>query len=551
MTCGSHGDLRRDLRRAASTAGTSVASCVRHFAIASTLVIGAIGSGMSAYAAEFDLSKATIADINAAFDAGALTSEKLVSLYLARIDAYDKKGPAINSVITLNPRALEEARMLDKERREKGPRTPLHGMVVLAKDVFDTKDMPTTGGFILLANSQPDRDAFVIERLRKAGAIILGKLNLADWYGKAEGSGSTLGGTVVSPYNPKKYPGASSSGSGVAAAAWLSAVTLGSDTGGSLLIPAALNAVVAIAPTRGLVSRNGMMWNSPIQERAGPMTRNVYDAAAVLDVIAGYDAGDLTTAAALGRMPQAPYTSFVSADGLRGARIGVLREMVRSGAIHDEGRAMFERELDVLKKAGAVIVDPVLTGIDLSSAQAAASTAGYEQGIAADYYFSTLPPSAPVRSLEELLAKGGDLVEPMLRRAASLRSIDRYPPFLAAREQQIVLRDAIVALLDKYQLDALVLPYRTVTAPAAGAPIDARTRAEMRNGLHAYTGLPSILVPGGYFSDGMPFSIQFFGREFSEPTLIKIASGYEAASKHRRKPPATPALPGETIVLGR
>ncbi len=506
----------------------------------------------SSFAASIDLSTATIADLEAALDAGTLTSEKLVSMYLARIEAYDKAGPKLRSVINLNPRALEEARALDAERAQRGARGPMHGMVVLAKDVFDTKDMPTTGGFKPLAHSQPDRDAFVIDRLRAAGAIILGKLNLADWYGKADGSGSTLGGVVMSPYNPAKYPGASSSGSGVAAAAWFSTVTLGSDTGGSLIIPAALNAVVAIAPTRGLVSRNGMMWNSPIQERGGPMTRSVYDAAAVLDVIAGYDAGDLTTTASLGQIPAAPYTSFVAADGLRGARIGVLREMVRSGPMHEDGRAMLERELIALTRAGAVVVDPVLTGIDLNAAQAAASTATYEQGIAANYYFSTLPASAPIRSIDELLTKGGDLVEPTLRKVAELRSIDRYPPFLAAREQQVMLRNALVGLLDKYQLDALVLPYRTVTAPAVGAPFDARARREMRNGLHAYTGLPTVLVPGGYFKeDGMPFAMQFFGREFSEPVLIRIASGYEATTQHRRAPSATPALPGEKIEIKR
>ncbi|HEY6643291.1 amidase family protein [Povalibacter sp.] len=499
-----------------------------------------------AHADSFDLSTATIADINAAFAAGSLNSERLVSLYLARIEAYDKAGPKLGSVINLNPHALEEARALDAERAKRGPRGPLHGIVVLAKDVFDTQDMPTTGGFKPLAASQPERDAFVIERLRAAGAIVLGKLNLADWYGKAAGSGSTLGGVVISPYNATKYPGASSSGSGVAAAAWLGTVTLGSDTGGSLVIPAALNAVVTIAPTRGLVSRNGMMWNSPLQEKAGPMTRSVYDAAAVLDAIAGYDPGDLTTAASFNRMPSAPYTSFVAADGLRGARIGVLREMVRPGAMHDEGRAMFERELAALARAGAIVVDPVLTGLDLSASQAGASTATYEQGIAADYYFSTLPPGAPIRSLDELLEKGGDLLEPTLRQVAALRSIDHHAPFLAAREQQIMLRDALVGLLDRFQLDALVLPYRTVTAPKQGAPFDAISRREMRNGLHAYTGLPTVLVPGGYFkADGMPFALQFFGREFSEPVLIRLASGYEAATHHRRAPSSTPALAGE------
>jgi len=499
----------------------------------------------------FDLSRATVADINAAFDAGALSSERLVSLYLARIEAYDKKGPRLGTVITLNPRALEEARALDAERRASGPRSPLHGMAVVVKDVFDTKDMPTTGGFKPMAQSQPDRDAFVIERLREAGAIILAKLNLADWYGKASGSGSTLGGKVVSPYNASRYPGASSSGSGVAAAAWLGTVALGSDTGGSLLIPSALNAVVAISPTRGLVSRRGMMWNSPTQEKGGPMTRNVYDAAAVLDVIAGYDTADLTTTAALGRMPQEPYTSFVDTNGLRGARVGVLREMVRTGPVHEEGRALFERELAAIRKAGAIVVDPVLTGIDLPAAQAAASSAAYEPAVAHQFYLSSLPPSAPIRSLDELLSKGGRYISPSLKEVAKVRSLDHHPLFLAALRQQEMLREALVSVMDRYELDAVVLPYRTVTAPDVKENLGA-ARNEMRNGLHAYTGLPSVLVPAGYFeADGMPFSVQFMGRPFSEPQLIRIASGYEAATRHRKSPPLTPALEGEVFEYER
>jgi Asp-tRNA(Asn)/Glu-tRNA(Gln) amidotransferase A subunit family amidase len=498
-------------------------------------------------AATFDLSTATIADIDAAFDAGALSSEKLVSLYLARIEAYDRKGPALGTVITLNRHALEEARALDAERATRGPRSPLHGVAVVVKDVFDTRDMPTTGGFRPMAKSQPDRDAFVIDRLRQAGAIILAKLNLADWYGQASGSGSTLGGMVISPYNAAKYPGASSSGSGVAAAAWLGTAALGSDTGGSLLIPSALNAVVAIAPTRGLVSRRGMMWNSPTQEKGGPMARSVYDAAAVLDVIAGYDTEDLSTVASFGNLPARSYASFVGKDGLRGARVGVLREMVRSGAAHEEGRELFERELAAVRKAGAIVVDPALTGIDLPAAQAAASSAAYEPAIAHQYYLSSLPQGAPIRSLDELLTKGADLVSPSLRQVAAIRSLDHQPLFLAALQQQDMLRKALVGLMDRYGLDALVLPYRTVTAPGVKENIGAAS-GDMRNGLHAYTGLPAILVPGGYFKeDGMPFSMEFIGRPFSEPKLIQIASGYEAATRHRKAPPLTPPLRGEVF----
>ncbi|HEY6643293.1 amidase family protein [Povalibacter sp.] len=512
----------------------------------------AVTAGAPATAAEFNLSTATIADINAAFAAGSLNSEKLVSLYLARIEAYDKKGPAVNSVINLNARALEEARALDAERAQRGPRGPMHGMVVLAKDVFDTKDMPTTGGFKPMATSQPERDAFVVERLRDAGAIILGKLNLADWYGSAPNGGSTLLGHCVSPYNPSKYSGGSSSGTGVAMAAWFSTIGLGSDTGGSTVIPSTLNNLVGFSTTHGLISRRGMMWSSPTQDNPGLMGRSVYDGAATLDVVAGFDPADLATQRTFGKLPQVSYTTFVDANGLRGARVGVLREMVRPGEDHAEGRALFERELAAITRAGAIVVDPVLTGLNLPVTQLDASTSSYERAFAVRQYLAGLPADAPIRTLEQMLATGQ--VSKSTVSSAKIPALERHPEFLARRQHQDVLRAALVELMDRHQLDALVLPYRTTvaaslgTVPTSTAPSSAARRSNANNSLHAYTGLPTIIVPGGFFaSDGMPFGMQFLGREFSEPTLIKVASGYEAASHHRRAPASTPPLQGEVF----
>ena len=512
--------------------------------------LAAWAASAPATAKEFDLSKATIADINAAFAAGSLTSEKLVSLYLARIEAYDKQGPAINSIINLNPRAIEQARALDAERAKKGPRGPMHGMVVLAKDVFDTKDMPTTGGWKPMATSQPDRDAFVIEKLRDAGAIILGKLNLADWYGRAPNGGSTLIGHTVSPYNPTKYSGGSSSGTGVAMAAWFSTVGLGSDTGGSTVIPSALNNLVGFSTTHGLISRKGMMWSSPTQDNPGLMARSVYDNAAMLDVVAGFDPADLATQRTFGKLPQASYTSFIDRDGLRGARVGVLREMIRAGEDHAEGRALFERELAGIAKAGAVVVDPVLTGLDLPVTQLDASTSSFERAFAVRQYLAGLPSNAPFTTLEQMLATG-ELSDSSVN-SAKIPALERHPEFLARRKHQDALRSALVGLMDRYQLDALVLPYRTVVATTLGNVPMARSssarRANANNSLHAYTGLPTIIMPGGFFeSDGMPFAVQFLGREFSEPTLIKLASGYEAVAPHRRAPRSTPPLEGEVF----
>src|SRR6267154_588388 len=365
----------------------------------------------SANATEFNLSTATIADIEAAMNKGALTSEKLVQLYLARIDAYDQKGPKLDTIITLNKNALAEAKALDAERKAKGPRSPIHGIVVLAKDVYDTKDMPTSGGFKPMATSQPARDSFVLDRLRKAGAIVLGKLNQSDWYGVASQGASTLQGQVLSPYNPKKSPGGSSSGTGSAMAAWFGTVGLGSDTTGSIVIPSTLANLVGISASHGLVSRTGMMWSSPSQENGGPMTRSVYDAAAILDVIAGYDAADLATQAGLGKIPEQPYTSFVAKDGLTGARIGVLREMVRSGYVHQEGTALFEKAIADFKKAGALIIDPAMTGLDLPESQQLANAPTYERADAINKYLAGLPTTAPIRTVDEMIAKGGALVK--------------------------------------------------------------------------------------------------------------------------------------------
>jgi amidase len=540
-------ESRRDSRRAVAARNGARRSCVK-LAIAMTAMIGSMAASLPASAAEFDLSKATIADINAAFDAGALNSEQLVQLYLARIEAYDKQGPAINSIINLNPRALEEARALDAERAAKGPRGPMHGMVVLAKDVFDTKDMPTTGGWKPMANSQPDRDAFVIEKLRDAGAIILGKLNLADWYGRAPNGGSTLVGHTISPYNPTKYSGGSSSGTGVAMAAWFSTVGLGSDTGGSTVIPSALNNLVGFSTTHGLISRKGMMWSSPTQDNPGLMSRSVYDNAVTLDIVAGFDPADLATQRSFGKIPQASYTSFIDPKGLRGARIGVLREMIRPGEDHAGGRALFERELAVMAKAGAVIVDPVLTGLDLPVTQLDASTSSYERAFAVQQYLNGLPANAPFKTVEQMIATGE--VSDSTVNSAKITALERHPDFLARRKHQDALRAALVGVMDRYKLDALVLPYRTVVATTLGnVPMTrspAARRANANNSLHAYTGLPTIIMPGGFFeSDGMPFAIQFLGREFSEPTLIKLASGYEAVAPHRTAPKSTPPLAGE------
>jgi len=515
-------------------------------------LLALVGSASMARATTFDLSTATIADIDAAFDAGALTSEKLVQLYLARIAAYDQKGPALNTIITLNSKALQTARELDAERKAKGPRSKLHGIPMLIKDVYDTYDMPTSGGFKPMATSQPWRDSFIVNRLRQAGAIILGKLNESDWYGVAPAGASTLKGQVLSPYNLKKLTGYSSSGTGASMAAWFATIGLGSDTGGSITIPSANSNLVGFAMSHGLVSRTGQMWSSPSQENAGPMGRSVYDCAAVLDIIAGYDAADLATQAGVGKIPDQSYTTFAAKDGLKGARLGVLREMYRKGSIHKEGEAIMDQALADFKQAGAILVDPVLTGLNLLEVQVDAGAAKYEVAAAINKYLSGLPSTAPVRTVDEMIAKAVDVsVKPNIvaaNKTLKTHSLDHDPEFAAALKAQAVLRNALVELMDKYQLDALVLPFRTAiieTIPmqTGGGGING---LDVRNTLSSYTGLPTIIVPGGFFpSDGMPLGVQFLGKPFTEPTLIRLAAGFEAATHHRKPAPLTPPLEGE------
>ena len=515
------------------------------------LLAAALAVSAPVRAATLDLSTATIAELQAAMTAGALTSEKLTQLYLARIAAYDQKGPALNTVITLAPDALAQAKALDAERKAGKIRGPLHGIVILAKDVFDTTDMPTSGGYLPMATSQPDKDSFVIARLRAAGAIILGKLNQSDWYGVAGQGGSTLKGQVISPYNPTKTPGGSSSGTGSAMAAWFATIGLGSDTTGSIVIPSTLANLVGFSTTHGLVSRTGMMWSSPSQENGGPMGRSVYDCAVVLDSIAGYDASDLATQAAIGKIPSASYTTFVRADGLRGSRIGVLREMVRSGPMHDEGRALFEKALADFKKAGATLVDPIETGLDIANTQTDADAPKYERADAINAYLARLPANAPIRSVDEMIAKGGSLVKPAIIAASKLGSLDHNPELIAAMRHQTAMRNALTELMTRYDLDAIILPYRTALADPkpTGPNLNPGGRSESRNAIASYTGLPTIVVPGGFFpSDGMPFAVQFLGAPFTEPKLITLASGYEATTKHRKAPALTPALAGETIT---
>lgn len=516
-------------------------AAVRHFI--STVLLTAIGAS-AAPAATFDLQTATLDDINKAFDAGALTSEKLVQLYLNRIDAYDKKGPKINSVITLQPKALELARALDAERKQKGARSKLHGVPVVLKDLFDTTDLPTSAGFLPLKDSRPIHDATVVKRLRDAGAIVLAKVNMSDWFGVPKpGDQSTVLGRTSNPYNLALTPGGSSGGTGAALAATFAQVGLGSETGVSIRNPTANNSVVGLAPTRGLIPRTGQVMTSFTQERAGPMARSVYDVAALTDVVAGFDAEDLLTISIPGKTPTQSYTTFLDKDALRGARIGVFRDLFRKGPQHAEGVALVEAAVAQMKAAGAVVVDQVSTGIDLFPLLEETRTNYYEAQFSYDLYFRRLGPNAVIHNMDELIAKGGDLVKPSIVQGyREFNSLMHHPDFLARRDTQETLKDAVVHLMDKYRLDVLVHPFKSLPPERH----EDRRVAEKDNPLSSVTGLPAVLVPAGYTKkENGPIAIEFLGRPYSEPTLFKLAYAYEQTSKNRKIPPTTPPLPGE------
>ncbi|MGC4071494.1 MAG: amidase family protein [Nibricoccus sp.] len=497
-------------------------------------------------AAQFDLSTATIADINAAINAGALSSEKLVGLYLARIDAYDKKGPKINAVITLNPKALDEARALDAERKAKGPRSPLHGIPIVVKDLVDVVGMPTTAGFKPFGAPMPIRDADIVTKLKSSGAIILAKVATVNWFGNGFDATHPIGATL-NPYNLPYSPGGSSNGTGASMAAWFATVGIGTDTGGSVMNPSFSNSIVGMVATQGLVSRSGIVPRGATQDRAGPMGRSVYDISVLLSFMAGWDAEDLMTSKGMGHFPEGNIAAKLTQPDLKGRRIGVLREMIHSGPQHAEGLALFEQALADLKKGGAQLIDPVLTGVDLKTltTSAAGRTAEYEKLYIQNAYLERLGPNRPFKTIQEMIEKvGRDKFDRLMLEALTLEHPAKSADYAARVRNKDMVKELIIELVDKYKLDALVLPYRTLPTPR----LDSTAAGEGGgNSLVSNSGLPGIMMPAGYTKENLPIALQITGKPFEDEKLLLIAYGYEQVSKRRKSPETTPALPGESF----
>jgi Asp-tRNA(Asn)/Glu-tRNA(Gln) amidotransferase A subunit family amidase len=493
----------------------------------------------------FDLLTATIADIQDAVDAGALTYEKLVTLYLNRIDAYDKKGPRLNAVIAINPKAVGIARALDEERRIKGRRGPLHGIPVAIKDNVDVADMPSAGASLAFAGSYPARDATVVSRLREAGAIIFLKTNMDELALGSRGL-SSLGGQILDPYDLTRNPGGSSGGTGVAVNVAFATVGIGTETGVSIRSPATNNAIVGIAPTRGLVSRAGVIPISFTQDRIGSHGRNVVDAAQLLDVIRGFDAEDLSTAEGLARAPARPIAE-VGGGGLRGSRIGVLRDLFRQGPMFAAGNALIGKHIETLRSSGAEIVADLTTGEDLIGAMPRLRVNSFELQSAFDAYLRRRGPDSPVKTFAELarmdlFARGGTLAQ-RFQETLNAGDLNRNTEYLSRLEHQRKIRQLLVDLLDRHRLDALVYPLKSLPAPPIGTSDD----GPRDNNISAITGLPAIVVHAGMTGEGLPLSIEFLGRPFGDWRLAELAHAYETARGARVLPLTAPHLQGEVF----
>ncbi|HVE34367.1 MAG TPA: amidase [Gemmatimonadaceae bacterium] len=497
----------------------------------------------------FALDELTIDDLQARLGSGAETSRSLVQQYLARIDALDQRGPSINAIIELNPDSQTIASQLDDERKAGRLRGPLHGIPVLIKDNIDTADkMHTTAGSLALADNIAARDAFVAERLRAAGAIILGKTNLSEWANfrstHSTSGWSGRGGQTRNAYALDRTPSGSSSGSGSATAACCCAAAIGTETDGSVTSPSAASALVGIKPTIGLVSRSGIIPIAHSQDTAGPMARSVRDAAILLTAIAGVDARDPATSPASSRAAR-DYTITLDKNGLRGARVGVARK--RFTGYHAETDKLFETALDLMKRQGATIIDPADITTAGQTDDSEFDLLLYEFKADLNVYLGRLAPNVAVNSLADVIAFNAKNASRELRFFGQeiMEQAQKKGPLTEkkylddlAKNRRLMGAQGIDATVAKYRLDAIVAPTQGPAWLIDLVNGDA-------GGLSSFTspaavaGYPHVTVPMG-FVRGLPVGLSFVGRAWSEPTLLKLAYAFEQTAPARRKPTFAP-----------
>jgi amidase len=527
--------------------------------VGALFALGLSAATLVVHAAPLPFDAATIPQLQAAMASGKLTSEQLVKLCLARISAFDRQGPDLHAIITLNPDALKEARALDAERRSKGPRSPLHGIPVLVKDNYNTVEMPTTGGSVLLEGSVPNSDAYMVKRLRAAGAIILAKMNLGEF---ASGGFSSLGGQSHNPHDLTRTPAGSSGGTGVGIAAGYSPLGFGTDTGGSIRGPAAVNGIVGLKPTHGLVSREGIIPLSLSLDTGGPMARSVTDIAVALGQLTGVDPNDEATRKSEGKF-RTDYTQYLNADALKGARIGLVRDFM--GYDTDVDWVM-EAAVAAMRRAGATVIDvrypkwfldsyPQINA-EIYKTEFPAQLAEYLQKYTSAQYPKSLDELIERANAHLSLGPNGQRPDPS-RWAAFKQQKDGPglddPKYRVIRDYYMPMARAVIeSILSDDKLDALVYPTGVrrpalIAAPplAPGATNPDRSPTSVAN----ITGFPDLIVPAGFTGDALPVGISFFGKAFSEPRLIALGYSFEQATHAHSRPVTTPTLPGSTVDI--
>src|SRR3984957_9886996 len=491
-------------------------------------------------AQNFAIEETTIAGVQQALQTNVRTGRQIVQAYFDRIAAYDRKGPAFHSILTLNPKALAEADRLDAERATGAPVGPLHCVPLVLKDNYNTADLPTTGGSASLAGMQPPADAFVVAKLRKAGAIILGKSNMHE-FALSGTTVSSLGRQTLNPYDLTRTPGGSSGGTATAVAANLALAGTGSDTVNSIRSPASANALVGIRPTKGLLSRAGIMPVSETQDAIGPITRTVADAARLLQAMAGYDQNDPSTAWSFGNTPTS-YVQFLKPDGLRGARIGLLKTLLGSGLEHQDVNSVIATAMVALKSAGAELIELDAPALDASKLNADNDVQKYEFKTLLNAYLAAIP-NAPAKSLAEIIASGEfhkPSLEKFLSGAESFANGLEEPDYKERLLRNQRTRQVLISVFAEHKLDAPVYPLQKRLV----VPLTELDQAD-RNGLLAsVTGFPAITVPAGFSPPtataplGVPVGMDILGKPWSEGRLIELAYSFEQ-EVHIRKPPSS------------
>ena len=480
----------------------------------------------------YDAFEKTIPELQEAMERGEVTSRDLVRQYLERIEAFDRGGPALNSLIYLNPRALEEAEALDRERRERGSRGPLHGIPVILKDNYDTKDMPTTASSVALTGFVPKDDGFQVRKLREAGAVFLAKSNLHE-LARGITTISSLGGQTLNPYDPNRNPGGSSGGTAAAIAANLAAVGMGSDTCGSIRIPAANNNLFGLRVTQGLSSRDGIIPLSHTQDVPGPLARSVIDLVLVLDATVGPDPADPQTSVAEGRIPES-YRSFLERDGLKGKRLGLLKSYLETIPPEKEMTDVVLAAVEAMKKEGAEAVEIEIE--KLAELLEASGVIGMEFKFDLEDYLEAAG-ETPVKNLGEILDRGlyHDALGPIFR--ASNDAKENSEEYRKALERREDVQEELLRAMKKHRLDAIVYPTLRVKPARVGDPQPGSSCT-----VSAHSGLPAFSLPAGFTRDGVPVGVELLGKAFEEGELIAMGYAYEQATKPRKSPPRTPSL---------